>query len=171
MRNKVIILTLIVLSMYIVGFFSSYPYLLVFEKESSSVVDTIRNVLEYSLMFLSFITFCIIFLRKNKWLRVLGFLLLLVLVLNFSLSASCFFIYKQGFNVGMMLSILETNISESLSMMKTLGLPIVSTCLFFLLLVLLIYKWGGIFMIIKYIQKLYGSCFLLFGYYCLLFSI
>lgn len=143
MKSKVIILVMIVLGMYLVGFFSSYPYLLEFEKENSSIVDTIRSVFEYSLMFVSFLTFCILFLRKNKWLRFIGIMLLLILVLNFSLSASCFFIYKQGFNVGMMISILETNVSESMSMMKTLALPTMATCIFFILLYVLIYKWGG----------------------------
>ena len=50
------------------------------------------------------------------------------------LSASCFFIYKQGFNVGMTLSIIETNVSESLSMIKTLILPIIATVIFYIVL-------------------------------------
>ena len=53
------------------------------------------------------------------------------------LSASCFFIYKQGFNVGMTLSIIETNVSESLSMVKTLVLPIITTIVFYSILLLI----------------------------------
>ncbi len=52
------------------------------------------------------------------------------------LSASCFFIYKQGFNVGMTLSIIETNVSESLSMVKTLVLPIIATIIFYSILLI-----------------------------------
>ncbi len=58
------------------------------------------------------------------------------------LSASCFFIYKQGFNVGMTLSVLETNVSESLSMIKTLILPIIATIIFYIIL-LLIFTGGS----------------------------
>ncbi len=53
------------------------------------------------------------------------------------LSASCFFIYKEGFNVGMTLSVLETNVSESLSMIKTLVLPIIATIIFYIILLLI----------------------------------
>ena len=58
------------------------------------------------------------------------------------LSASCFFIYKEGFNVGMTLSILETNVSESLSMAKTLVLPIIATIIFYIIL-LFIFRGGS----------------------------
>jgi len=88
-------------------------------------------------MFLSLLCFCIFFLRKNTFLRGIAYLLLLVLSFNFILSASCFFIYKQGFNVGMTLSILETNVSESLSMVKTLVLPIITTIVFYSILLLI----------------------------------
>lgn len=64
----------------------------------------------------------------------LGSILILTITLNFMISASCFFIYKQGFNVGMMMSILETNTSESLSMIKTLVYPLVASITFFLIL-------------------------------------
>ena len=127
-------LILVALCLYIVGFLSSYPYLLEFNKTSSSKLDTIRNIIEYSVMFLSFLVFCMIFLTKNIFTKMLGSILILTITLNFMISASCFFIYKQGFNVGMMMSILETNTSESLSMIKTLVYPLVASITFFLIL-------------------------------------
>ena len=136
-KKSVLICTIIACLLYIVGFLSSYPYLLEFERNTVSIVDTTRNITEYSLMFLSLLCFCIVFLRKNKFLRVIAYLLLLLLSLNFMLSASCFFIYKQGFNVGMTLSIIETNVSESLSMVKTLVLPIITTIVFYSILLLI----------------------------------
>ena len=141
-KRSVLIYIIIACLLYIVGFLSSYPYLLEFERNTVSIVDTARNIAEYSLMFLSLLCFCIFFLRKNTFLRGIAYLLLLVLSFNFILSASCFFIYKQGFNVGMTLSILETNVSESLSMVKTLVLPIITTIIFYSIL-LLIFSGGS----------------------------
>ena len=136
-KRSVLVYIIIGWLLYVVGFLSSYPYLLEFERNTVSMVDTTRNIAEYSLMFLSLLCFCIVFLRKNTFLRGIAYLLLLVLSFNFILSASCFFIYKQGFNVGMTLSILETNISESLSMVKTLVLPIITTIIFYSILLLI----------------------------------
>jgi len=136
-KRSVLIYIIIGWLLYVVGFLSSYPYLLEFERNTVSMVDTARNIAEYSLMFLSLLCFCIVFLRKNKFLRSIAYLLLLLLSFNFILSASCFFIYKQGFNVGMTLSILETNVSESLSMVKTLVLPIITTIIFYSILLLI----------------------------------
>ena len=136
-KKSVLIYIIIGWLLYVVGFLSSYPYLLEFERNTVSMVDTARNIAEYSLMFLSLLCFCIFFLRKNTFLRGIAYLLLLVLSFNFILSASCFFIYKQGFNVGMTLSILETNVSESLSMVKTLVLPIITTIIFYSILLLI----------------------------------
>ena len=141
-KRSVLIYIIIACLLYIVGFLSSYPYLLEFERNTVSIVDTTRNIAEYSLMFLSLLCFCIFFLRKNTFLRGIAYLLLLVLSFNFILSASCFFIYKQGFNVGMTLSVLETNVSESLSMVKTLILPIIATIIFYIIL-LLIFTGGS----------------------------
>ena len=136
-KKSVLIYIIIGWLLYVIGFLSSYPYLLEFERNTVSMVDTARNIAEYSLMFLSLLCFCIVFLRKNTFLRGIAYLLLLVLSFNFILSASCFFIYKQGFNVGMTLSILETNVSESLSMVKTLVLPIITTIVFYSILLLI----------------------------------
>ena len=127
-------LILVALCLYIVAFLSSYPYLLEFDKTSSSKLDTIRNIIEYSVMFLSFLVFCMIFLTKNIFTKMVGSILILTITLNFMISASCFFIYKQGFNVGMMMSILDTNTSESLSMIKTLVSLLVASIIFFLIL-------------------------------------
>ena len=133
-KKSVLVYIIIGWLLYVVGLLSSFPYLLDFERSKVAKIDTARNIIEYSLMFLSLLYFCVLFLRKNKFLRSIAYLLLLLLSLNFMLSASCFFIYKEGFNVGMTLSILETNVSESLSMVKTLVLPIIATIIFFIIL-------------------------------------
>ena len=136
-KKSVLIYIIIGWLLYVVGLLSSFPNLLDFERNKSVKIDTARNVIEYSMMFLSFLYFCVLFLRKNKFLRSIAYLLLLLLSLNFMLSASCFFIYKEGFNVGMTLSVLETNVSESLSMIKTLVLPIIATIIFYIILLLI----------------------------------
>ena len=166
-KKSVLIYIIIGWFLYVVGFLSSFPYLLDFERSKVAMIDTIRNIIEYSLMFLSILCFCIVFLRKNKFLRSIAYLLLLLLSLNFMLSASCFFIYKQGFNVGMTLSILETNVSESLSMVKTLILPIIVTIIFYIIL-LLIFTGGS-----KIIDKNFikNKILIIFSFLWLIFPI
>ncbi len=137
MTRKTIALAIIASVLYIVGFLSSYPYLLDFENPNTPPTGALRSVVEYELMFLSFLSFCIFLLSKTKVLRGLSYVLLLFLSLNFMLSASCFFIYKQGFNVGMTISILETNVSESLSMVRTLIYPISASLVFYIILLML----------------------------------
>ena len=166
-KKSVLIYIIIGWFLYVVGFLSSFPYLLDFERSKVAMIDTTRNIIEYSLMFLSILSFCIVFLRKNKFLRSIAYLLLLLLSLNFMLSASCFFIYKQGFNVGMTLSILETNVSESLSMVKTLILPIIVTIIFYIIL-LLIFTGGS-----KIIDKNFikNKILIIFSFLWLIFPI
>ena len=166
-KRSVLIYIIIGWFLYVVGFLSSFPYLLDFERSKVAMIDTTRNIIEYSLMFLSILCFCIVFLRKNKFLRVIVYLLLLLLSLNFMLSASCFFIYKQGFNVGMTLSILETNVSESLSMVKTLILPIIVTIIFYIILLLIFI--GGSKIIDKNFTK--NKILIIFSFLWLIFPI
>ena len=166
-KKSVLIYIIIGWFLYVVGFLSSFPYLLDFERSKVAMIDTIRNIIEYSLMFLSILCFCIVFLRKNKFLRSIAYLLLLLLSLNFMLSASCFFIYKQGFNVGMTLSILETNVSESLSMVKTLILPIIVTIIFYIILLLIFI--GGSKIIDKNFIK--NKILIIFSFLWLIFPI
>ena len=166
-KKSVLIYIIIGWFLYVVGFLSSFPYLLDFERSKVAMIDTIRNIIEYSLMFLSILCFCIVFLRKNKFLRSIAYLLLLLLSLNFMLSASCFFIYKQGFNVGMTLSVLETNVSESLSMIKTLILPIIATIIFYIILLLIF--TGGVKIIDKNFTK--NKILIVFSFIWIIFPI
>lgn len=136
-KTTFIIVFIVALLLYIAGFLSSYPYLINTDNRSFSIFDTTRNILEYSIMFSSLMVFCWFLLGKNIFTKISAYLLILILSLNFMLSASCFFIYTDGFNVGMMLSIMETNINESFSMVKTFIPPIISTLFFFILLVFL----------------------------------
>lgn len=142
-KRSIYILVVVALCLYIVGFLSSYPYFLEFNKASSSKLDTARNIVEYAVMFLSFLLFCVIFLNKNIITKIIGYILIFAITLNFMLSASCFFIYKQGFNIGMMVSILETNVSESLSMIKTLVLPMAISAVFFFVLSVIFIRGGN----------------------------
>ncbi|MDY3525656.1 hypothetical protein PG310_08155 [Riemerella anatipestifer] len=129
-NKKIYLFGLLSFVMYIVGFFSSYPYLLDGSFKSVNGLDVVRNVIEYGVMFFSIITFCSILYRGNYFFKWIVFLLLFLLGANFMISASCLFIYEQGFNVGMIMSVLDTNLSESLSMSKTLILPIIAAVLF-----------------------------------------
>ena len=168
-KKSLLIYIIIGWFLYVAGFLSSFPYLLDFERSKVAMIDTARNIIEYSLMFLSFLCFCIFFLKKSKFLRSIAYLLLLLLSLNFMLSASCFFIYKQGFNVGMTLSIIETNVSESLSMIKTLILPIIATVIFYI--VLLFIFIGGSKIIDKNKNFAKNKFLIIFSFLWLIFPI
>lgn len=128
-NKKTIILIIVSLIIYLLGFYFSYTQLFskAFNGESYSVI---RNVFEYGMMYISFLLFCSL-LYKNKYLKIVSVLLLFFLSLNSLISYVCFFIYKSSFNGGMVLSILNTNFSESVSMATMYTLPIILSLLFF----------------------------------------
>ncbi|GEN74934.1 phosphoethanolamine transferase [Chryseobacterium hagamense] len=117
---KKIILTLLII-VYLTGFLLSFPYIFdhLFGAEK---LDSIRNFFEYGTMFCSFLVFNAL-LFKNKYTSVIAIILCLVLSLNFLISASCYLIYHSGFNVGMAISILESNPDEVMSMSYMFILP------------------------------------------------
>lgn len=117
-KKIILVLTLII---YITGFLLSFPYLFdnLFGAEK---FESIRNVFEYGIMFCSFLVFNA-FLFKNKYTSIIAILLSLLLGINFLISVSCFFVYHSGFNVGMAISILESNVNEALSMSYMFILP------------------------------------------------
>lgn len=123
MFSRKYILLYISIIFYITGFFFSHRYLWDNLFKSETYLDVIRNIFEYSFMFIS-LTFFNALLWKNKFTRVLSIFLIIVLTLNFMVSVSCFFIYDSGFNVGMAVSIIETTPSEVLSMSKMFIFPI-----------------------------------------------
>jgi len=117
-KKIILVLTLII---YIIGFLFSFPYIYdnLFGPEK---FDSIRNFFEYGIMFSSFLVFNAL-LFKNKYTSVIAVLLILLLGINFLISVSCFFVYHSGFNVGMAISILESNVNEALSMSYMFILP------------------------------------------------
>ncbi|MDV7696999.1 phosphoethanolamine transferase [Chryseobacterium soli] len=117
-KKIILVLTLII---YLTGFLLSFPYIYdnLFGPEK---LDSIRNFFEYGIMFCSFLVFNAL-LFKNKYTSVIAVLLILLLGLNFLISVSCFFVYHSGFNVGMAISILESNVNEALSMSYMFILP------------------------------------------------
>lgn len=126
MLKKTILFFTILL--YLIGFFFSYPdiYENLFGDEK---LDSIRNFFEYGIMFSSFLVFNA-FLFKNKYTSIISIVLLLLLSLNFLISISCFFVYQSGFNTGMAISILESNVDEAFSMSYMFILPGVLFVLF-----------------------------------------
>lgn len=128
---KKIIPALIIL-LYLTGLLLSFQFIFqkLFDKER---FESIRNILEYGIMFLSFLVFNAL-LFKNKYSAVLSVILCLLLSVNFLISVSCFFVYHSGFNVGMAISILETNMHEAFSMSYMFILPGILFIIFFGLL-------------------------------------
>lgn len=118
LKKNILVLTLII---YITGFLLSFPY--IFDNLfGSEKFESIRNIFEYGIMFFSFLVFNA-FLSKNKYTFIITVLLSLLLGINFLISVSCYFVYHSGFNVGMALSILESNLNEAISMSYMFILP------------------------------------------------
>ncbi len=133
MFKKTVPILLIII--YLTGFLISFPYIYdnLFGAEKW---ESIRNIFEYGIMFCSFLVFNALLL-KNKYTSVIAVILCLLLSVNFLISASCFFIYHSGFNVGMAISILESNMNEAMSMSYMFILPGI---LFFVFLGLLLFS-------------------------------
>lgn len=107
----------------------SFPYIYD-QLFGSDKLDSIRNFFEYGIMFFSFLVFNSI-LFKNKYTSIVAVILCLLLSINFLISASCFFIYHSGFNVGMAISIINSNADEAMSMSYMFILPLTLSLLFF----------------------------------------
>lgn len=123
------IISILIILLYLTGFLLSFPYIFqkLFDKEW---FESIQNILEYGLMFCSFLVFNAL-LFKNRYTAAIAVILCLLLSVNFLISVSCFFVYHSGFNVGMAISILETNINEAYSMSYMFILPTVLFLIFF----------------------------------------
>lgn len=134
MKNKGLsfFLIILVISLYLFGLTCSYPYL----KENISF-DIVRNFLEYGVMYSSFILFNIL-LWKKTYLRIVSLLLLLLISINLMISLSCFLVYDSGFNIGMTVSIFDTNFAEVWSMASMFFIPTTISIIFFVLQLLLI---------------------------------
>ncbi|MGH1518924.1 sulfatase-like hydrolase/transferase [Chryseobacterium sp. JK1] len=132
MLKKIIpILTIII---YLIAFLLSFPY--IYDNFfGADKLDSIRNIFEYGIMFCSFLVFNAL-LFKNKYTAPIAVVLCFLLSINVLISMSCFFIYHSGFNVGMAISILESNIHEAMSMSYMFILPGV---LFFIFSAMLLY--------------------------------
>jgi len=139
MLKKIVPILLIII--YLTGFLISFPYIFdnLFGPEK---LDSIRNIFEYGIMFCSFLVFNA-FLFKNKYTSIIAVILCLLLSLNFLISASCFLIYHSGFNIGMAISIVESNVNEAMSMSYMFILPGI-LCLLF---------WGIMLYTINYLRK------------------
>lgn len=126
---------ILIILIYLTGFLLSFPYIFnnFFGVEKW---ESIRNIFEYGIMFSSFLIFNA-FLFKNRYTSIIAVILCLFLGLNFLISVSCYFIYHSGFNVGMAISILESNVNEAISMSYMFILP---GFLFLIFMGLLIYS-------------------------------
>ena len=82
-------------------------------------------------MYISLLLFCAL-LFKNKYLKVLSIILLFLLSINSLISVICFAVYGSSFNSGMVLSIINTNFSETVSMSTMYIMPIIISLLFFI---------------------------------------
>jgi len=119
-------------TLYLSGFLVSFPYLIE-NLSTSEKWDTLRNMLEYLAMFTSLIVFCALLLR-SKWTKFFAYFFVLFLSLNFLISVSCYYVYSSGFNIGMAVSLFDTNINEASNMKGYFIIPVIIAILFFILI-------------------------------------
>ena len=97
---------------YIIGFLFSYDYLIGDLYSAQNRVSAIRSIVEYSVMYTSFILFCS-FIYKSKYLKFLSYIMLVGISINSFISYCCYLVYGTGFNIGMAVSVLDSNIAEA----------------------------------------------------------
>jgi len=142
------IIPVLIILIYLTGFLLSFPY--IFDKLlGAEKLESIRNIFEYGIMFASFLVFNAL-LFKNKYTTTISVVLCILLSLNFLISVSCFLIYHSGFNVGMAISILETNVDEAMSMSYMFIFPCI---LFLAFLGLLLYSVNSLKNIVAFNTK------------------
>ena len=129
--KKIAFLLFLLTAIYLIGFFCAFPYLLQDYKDDK-LVDFVRNVFEYSIMYLSLTLFITVF-YKNKFSRIISYILIFLISVNFVLAISAALIYKSGVNIGMMLSIFDTNFHEAISMSYMFVVPSIIGILVFIL--------------------------------------
>lgn len=126
-RKTLLLIGLLVLA-YLLSLFMAYPYL-ISDFSEGQYLDVTRNIFEYGLMFVSLLTACVL-LAKNRFTKIVSWLLVLLMTVNFGISLSAFMIYKSGVNVGMIISILNTNFAEAKSMSYMFIAPVVISLAF-----------------------------------------
>ena len=108
---------------YIIGFLFSYDYLIGDLYSAQNRVSAIRSIVEYSVMYTSFILFCS-FIYKSKYLKFLSYIMLVGISINSFISYCCYLVYGTGFNIGMAVSVLDSNIAEATNMIYDYLLPL-----------------------------------------------
>lgn len=111
------------LIIYIFGFLFSYDYLISDLSSKVNRFSSIRSIAEYGLMYISFLVFCV-FLYKNKYTKIFSFILLFLVSINSFISYCCYFVYGSGFNIGMAVSVLDSNIAEAMNMVTSYIAPL-----------------------------------------------
>lgn len=118
--------------LYLTGLLSSFPYILSEFWKPATTFTSLRTIIEYSVMYLSLLAFCY-FLHQNKILKFFSYVIQILLSISFLLSTSCFIVYGTGFNIGIGLSILSTNINEAKSMSFMFIIPTILTIIYTLI--------------------------------------
>lgn len=136
MKNKFLIL-FISLIIYLTGFLFSYDYIMKDLLSGPNRLNSVRSLLEYGIMYISFIVFCVL-LWKSKFVKFLSLLLILLIGVNSFISYCCYFVYGSGFNIGMALSVIDSNLNEAMNMIKDYVFPLFITLIFIALNIYLV---------------------------------
>ncbi|MDN5626889.1 MAG: phosphoethanolamine transferase [Weeksellaceae bacterium] len=141
---------------YLTGFLFSYDYL-VKDWQSGNRLDTARSVAEYAVMYASLLLFCALF-RRYRYGCVVAYLLLIIVSVNSFISYCCYLVYHSGFNIGMAVSVLDSNIREAGNMIGYYLLPLFISLILLLVNILVVNMLSKI----KWSWKLYMATALWF---------
>jgi len=126
---------IIVVILYLIGYFIAYPHVPRAFIYFYSLGDTFIDIFEKLLVFIVLLIFIGI-LFKTNYLKIIGYVLMLFITLNFTLSLYIRLIFKKDFDTGLALSFVATNKDEALGLFNDLMIYpfLIIAILFFLVL-------------------------------------
>lgn len=142
--NRLTLFILFALSViiYLFGFLFSYDYLITDLLSSDNRFSAIRSLAEYGIMYISFILFCS-YLFKNKYLKYLSYIFILLIGVNSFISYCCYFIYGSGFNIGMAVSVLDSNLDEARNMVSGYLEPLAIALFLIILNIVIVHRFSS----------------------------
>ncbi|MGV0923057.1 phosphoethanolamine transferase [Empedobacter tilapiae] len=126
---------IVIITLYLIGYFIAYPHILRAFIYFYSLGDTLVDIFEKLFVFVILLIFMGV-LFKNNYLKIIGYVLMLLITINFTLSLYIRLIFKKDFDTGLALSFIGTNKDEAFGLLKDLTIYpfIIIGIIFFLLL-------------------------------------
>lgn len=126
---------IVCITLYLIGYFIAYPHVLRAFVYFYYLGDTLIDIFEKLFVFIVLLIFMGI-LFKNNYLKIIGYVLMVLITINFTLSLYIRLIFKKDFDTGLALSFIGTNKEEAFGLFRDLTIYpfFIIAILFFLVL-------------------------------------